>query len=489
MLMTFVMWYAETSRPVQEESLYISGITLERDSGRVMLKQAIRIDEQKRDIRTPKYAQAMAVRATDDEALRDFADAMALEPTNASFSIRYGIYLFQRGLYSSAEDRFRDAAVRRPDNALPVYLRAASIAMVDNGDGALREALELIARANNRGAKLIFPQPLWHSLLPQSGLWYAELSRDIESEVCAPLVQLTERVCVAADRQMKRGPAETAKTWLEQLQILGERLLRSSERQGTPQAIAGTEILMRVLDIQISLDAARNGRESAELGERKANLTQMKRMLDEFENHREGQLETGVMEMSYPLRLAVYGFGLLLLAYTAALIVYRFMRFRKASWTVPHSTIGKTVFITSALVFFLILHTVSSFRAIPSSQEGYVQFLAAAWWAVLGLVVLFGPIYPALMLKSAHEVSRRTGHPDDPVGALKMARRTYRRAYASLVLRYYGVLSGLYLCMQCAWIVSYRMLNSFYPWQIKLLAPGFMQDETEIVNKALALLS
>jgi hypothetical protein len=361
--------------------------------------------------------------------------------------------------------------------------------MVGNGDGALGEAVELIAGANNRGAKLLFPRPLWHSLLPQSGLWYAELSRDIEEKVCAPLLQLTERVCAAADRQIKRGRMESARTWLEQLQILGERLLSASERQGAHQAIAGTEILLRVLEVQIRLDAAGDGRESAELGGRKANLTQMKVMLDEFENERPGQLEAGVQEMTYPLRLAGYGFGILALAYSIALIVYRFLRFRKASWTVPHSTLGKTVFIASALLFLLILHTVGGFRSVPGSQEAYVEILAAAWWAILGLVVLFGPVYPALLLKSADEVSRRTGHPEDPAGVLKLAQRTYRRAYASLVLRYYGVLSGLYLCMLCAWIVSYRILNSFYPWQIKLLAPGFMQGEAELVNRALALLS
>ena len=489
LLMTFVMWYAESSRLAQEESLYLSGVTLERDSGRVMLKQAIRIDEQKHDVRTPKYVQALAVRATDDVALQHYADAMALEPTNSLFAIRYGVRLYQLGSYNAAAQRFRDAAERRTDNALPVYLQAASLALARNNDAALEDAVELVQRANNRGAKLLFPQPLWHSSLPQQGFWYAELSRDIVAETSAILLDLTARLSAAVDQKIKSGQTENTNNWLQQFEILGTRLANASEPSGTLQALAGTQIQQTILESQIRLDAATDSRDSAELGERKAYLNHIKGALDDFENKREDQIQAGVQEMSYPLRLAGYGFGLLTFAYTIALIAYRFMRHRKSSWTVPHSTLGKTVYIVSALLFFIILHTVSSFRAVPGSQEGSIELLAAAWWAVLGLVALFGPFYPAFILKSAEEVSRRTGHPEDALGALKLARRTFRRAYTSLVLRYYGVLSGVYLCTLCAWIISYRIVNSFYPWQIKLLAPGFLQDEIEIVNEALALLS
>lgn len=490
LLMAFMMWFSENFlRYDQEEMLYLSGITLEPDSGRVQLRQAIRIDEQKHDIRTPKYSQALAVREPDDSALAHYTDAMALEPTNSLFAIRYGTHLYSRGRYGAAALRFRDAASRPPGNALPIYLEAASIAMAGSGDARLKDAMELVAGANNRGAKLLFPRPLWHSAFPQEGFWYAQLSREIEDEVCAPLLELTKRVCAAVDKQMASGRTVNAKTWLEQIQILGARLSSASDPQGTRQAIAGTQIQLSVLELQIRLDATAGGRESAELGARKANLTQAERMLNKFESTRDEHIAEGISEMYDPLLLAGCGAGLLAIVYVLALIVYRFMRFRKSSWTMPHSTLGKTVYIASALLFLLILHTISAFQALPGSQEGYIRILAAAWWAALGLVVIFGPVYPALMLKSAEEVSRRTGHPEDLAGALKLARRTYRRAYASLVLRYYGVLSGLYLCTLCAWIISYRILHSFYPWQIKLLAPGFLQDETEIVNKALALLS
>ena len=57
----------------------------------------------------------------------------------------------------------------------------------------------------------------------------------------------------------------------------------------------------------------------------------------------------------------------------------------------------------------------------------------------------------------------------------------------SLVVRYYGILFGLYLCVLSAWILSYRIFTEIYPWQVELIDTGFLQEEVKAVRDALAL--
>ena len=107
---------------------------------------------------------------------------------------------------------------------------------------------------------------------------------------------------------------------------------------------------------------------------------------------------------------------------------------------------------------------------------------------VLGLGLGAGVFYPLSALRGPADVGRETGRLEEMESTLAAARRAYRGAYAALVLRYYGIFCGLLLCSLCVWIVTYRIGTGLYPWQFKVLVPGYMNEETEIVSRALALL-
>ncbi len=488
-LLTFFMWFSERFlRPTQPERLYLSGITQNQDSARVMLQAAIRADQESGETPAAKYTQALAVRQEDDIALQTYAAAWELDPTNSLFAVRYGSRLFLLGDYAQAAEIFSAARGLPPANALPRYLEAAAIARAGNDRDAIREAMVLVSRSNNAGESIIFPKPLWYSGYPETGKQYALLARKIVDESCAPLYDLTRRVVSEVQKQLAVGQTQYAKTWLEQIQLMGRRLVEDSEPKGTLQAIAGITIQHQATLIPSGLEA-REARDLDEsLIETRAKLDAALGPLNEFENTRAETLGRIEQEYLCPLELAWKGIGLLLGAYLLALTSHKILRLRKSAWALPHSTLGKLVLGIGVAALFFLLQLLTALQQIPAAQDEYASTIAAIWWGVVGVLIVFGWLYPAVTLSTPEEVSRKSGRLEEMDHMVRLARHAYRRVYAAMIVRYYGVLGGISMCMICLWAVTYRIMNGLYPWQVNLLSDGLLAEEHKVVEQVLAML-
>ena len=200
-----MMWFTERFlRYEQREYLYLSALTLDRGSDRVMLKQAIKKDAESGDPPTPKYMQALAVREEEDLILAAHEAAYNQDPADAMFALLYGAQLFTAHPEQAAEV-FRAAGESTPRNALATYLEAASVARAGGDEAAFEAAMVLVARANNSGQSLRFPRPRWSSVLPQTGYWYADLSRELVDRVTAPLYEFTRAALEAIDDQIRQS--------------------------------------------------------------------------------------------------------------------------------------------------------------------------------------------------------------------------------------------------------------------------------------------
>lgn len=476
----------------QPESNFLSGITLPRESGRVLLKSAIQLDAETSETPTPKYTQALAVRQENDVALETYGRAHDLDPTNALFSLRYGCRLFLLGRYDEAAAIFQQARSLPPPNALPRYLQAASLAQKSEELSALRDAIVMVSRANNTRDPLVFPRPIWFSGYPQHGTQYALLSREIYTEVCAPLYTLSQHAAATIRRVGQERPLQDARTWLEQIERMGDRLVRDSEPRGTLQAIAGITIQLQALGTLEQL-YAQAGQEPTEAVQtaigRQTKLRQALELLNAFEGSRDDRIAAIVSEYYRPLMLSLLAFLIIAGAYLLARLIHMVLRYRKSSWTVRHSFLGKSVLGFGCGGLFGLLGLFALLQRIPGGQEGYTTAFSSLWWALVAVLIGFGLIYPALRLASPEAVSRKSGRVEEMPDTIRLARQTYRRVYAALVVRYYGILSGAFLCTFCIWVIAYRIVNSLYPWQINLLANGLLGQEQEVVQRVVAFLS
>lgn len=489
-VITVSLWISERFLQFDSaEGNFITSLTHERPSARVFLQQAIKSDATLRDKPTPKYHQALAVRSEHDVILDHMQVGVELDPMNALFRLRYGCRLFIMGYPEAAAEQFREAGSQPQQNALPLYLEAAAIAKAGNGrPEALSEALTKVAMANSRDAALVFPRPIWSREYPTEGIWYSNLSREIQDEICGPLYALSQMVTADVARQIAQNRLQHAGTWLDEIMEMGERLVVRSEPLSTTSAIAGLTIQGQALEVLEKLGSPMNGMSNEALIEKRLRLQQALDMLQGFESQRENRLQREMEMYTRPMTYVVLALAVFVGVHLLGLVVHRAFRFKKSRWTVPHSAIGASVLAIGNITLLLLLGVVMLLQGSPDGTLQGMKIVGLLWYIIVAGLVGFGLLYPAATLKSPQEVSRRSSRLEDMEQTSRLARHSYRRAYASLALRYYGILSGVATCVVCTWIVFYRIIVGLYPWQFKLLTSGLLHDERSIVRDVIELL-
>ena len=493
-LMTFFSGITERwLRYSQAESNFLYGITQPRDSSRVMFQSAIRLDAAASKTPTPKYTQALAVREEDDVALETYQHAFEMDPNSSFFAIRYGNRLYLLGKPNDAAEKYRHARNQPPPNSLPRYLEAAAAARADRSEKGLRDAIVLLSRANNTSDKLVFPKPIWFSGYPQTGTQYSELSRGIYTESCAPLYTLVPQVVRAIESDADLRRSQDAKTWLDQINTMGVRLVtEDTEPIGTLQAIAGVSFQLQAQGMLEKILTESGDQEAEALKaviERQVKLRQALELLNEFETGRDARVAAIVSEYSRPNWLAFETFCVFATAYLFAQALHFVMRYRRTAWALPHSNLAKVVIAAGAIIFLVLLMMTAIVQRLPLGQPWDLGVLSATWWGTTAILLGFGVIYPGLRLSSPEDVSKKSGRLEDMPEVMRLARQAYRRVYAAFVVRYYGILAGVYICTVCVWVLTYRVVNGLYPTQINLLANGLIWQEQEVVRSVIALLS
>ncbi len=491
LMLTALLWIAERFlRYDHAESLYLSALTLPRESSRVMLLSAIRTAERRGEVPPAKYVQALAVRSEEEDSLPVFERAYELDEDDSLFALRFGARVFRDDPARAAEV-FRRAASYPPPNALAAYLEASAIAASGQNETAIHDAMVVVARANNGGDPIIYPRPLWFatSALPQRGPRYAEQSREIPRELAVPLYAFGQQVVAAARNQMAEARMQHTRIWLEQLRTMGQRLARNCEPPGVGQIGVGIYLQQIAIDELRAIAAMEGAEPSEQLIESQVKLREASNMLAGFEESREPRIEADLREYTRPLRAFEWGAAVVIAAYLLVSILYRLTIRRKTLWALQHRPIAIAIWIVGGVLLLLLAHLYTILQSVQGNQNDIMDVLDVVWWVVLGAVLAFGVFYPVFTLKRVEDVSRAAGRPEEMAQLLPQARRAYWRAYASLVARYYGVWTGVFLCTACVWAISYRIFVGLYPWQIHVLATGLLEAERELAQQVIGLLS
>jgi len=490
LLLAAMLWFSEYYlRYDDAERLYIAAVTQYPESGRVLLRSAVKIDGERRKSPTPKYMAALAEQEDEDQVLPAYEKAYKLDPNNSQLAIRYGVQLFIGGQFKEARERFREAGAQPPRNALPGYLEAAALQWSTPGPSDLAESLALVARTNSRGDSVTFPRPSWPaSVLPQDGEWYARLRRAMVDACCSPLYRYADLVFARAREDMAKGETQYWDSWLMTVQDMARRVMASPDL-GSVQAIAGAQIQLEALELRIRLQETAGGAPEAGLVEQTVKLRSALERIADFERSRDGRIERDRQSYVFPLRLASFSTVGLCAFYAFVYAVCKLLGVGRRSWTIPHP-LGIRLFLAAGSLFFFAMLCVLSFFTRDGGLNGVTQMSATlVWLGALLAFVLVGAIYPSSRLPRPSIAVRATPTMADPRECLRQARKARRVAGIALIRRYCGILTGGYLCALALWVVAFRVVVSLYPWQIKLLTTGLSAQEANVVREVLALFS
>ncbi len=453
------------------ERLYRMALTLENESARAILRNAVRIDQTRQETQSPKYVEALAAIEEDDLVLSRYAEAYRLNPESQPLAINYGCRLFLKGQYKEARERFREAGLRAPRNVLPRYLEAAALAAGSTEAASFDEAMTLLARTNNSSDALMFPKPLWHASLPTGGKWYAKLRRDIVDQCCAPLYQLKSLLIRGARADIDAGRVQDWDPRLASLQTLGERLAAATaspeSNAALPAAEAGIQFQLDAIELRKRIAQMLRGAPDAALIERQVKLEAALTPLRAFLLDREQRIEADGRGYALPWRICLSSFLALSAAYALSFLLTRLTDRRRRNWATPHPRSGKIILASGVLLFLLVLVLASVLQGYAILLGRVPDLLVWAWDAVLALYVAGGLLYPRLSLAASG--------------------RSWATS-AAMLRRYYGLMLGGFICVVSLWVLGYAFAKGVYPMQLKLLVTGLGQEELAVLKQVGELL-
>lgn len=270
---------------------------------------------------------------------------------------------------------------------------------------------------------------------------------------------------------------------------------------GTLQMTAGLHVQLRAIEQREAAGALEEGAANPELAARQATLKSALAQVNEFENQRDALIAADKARFKLPLSLIWQATALLALIYCFACLLAKVAHVRRQAWSIPHSPLARHVLIAGNILLLLLLFTATVLQQFkPGSSQlndaasyktiaGF-GIVAIGWWTVLGVMLAFGPVYPALGLPRVHTVLRSRGIAPEAQEATELRRQAaqaWRTAYCCLLRRYCGLLLGVFLCALSFWVIVYRILFSLYPWQVELLTTGLGQDEIRVIRQVMAV--
>jgi hypothetical protein len=505
----------------QPERLYTVALTQQDESSsRVFLRQAVLQDKQTQEVRTPKYLEALAPREEEDKILPTYKQAFELDKTNPVLAINYGCRLLEAGTVQDAAEKFDVAAQADRTNALPLYLKAMAQPGVYDSPAELSESIALIAQANATGRRVLFPRPLWSSMLPFRGREYARLCRESVDDCSKPVYKYLTVVMNRADEDIQAGRTQYWDAWLQTLQIMGERIAMGALPTGNDEQPRAGGALQAQLGITVQLDAIekrlaivqmRGAPPNADLAARKAKLEAALQPLIDFENSRDERIERD--RSGYLLPGEMFAKALLgtFIAYLIARIAWNRRGRRivvshaendevdavaKAAppeagmdpeLTIRHTPLAKAVLVGGAAALLVTLFVLLGLQVGPANERAWIPVLSFVWTLELLVLLGFGLLYPRLALPAAAKAAaNHAGGLEQEEETLRLARLHRRRAAYCLRYRYYGILLGLILTVFSVWTVGYRVVTDLYPWQTPLLTTGLIEEEASAVNTSLS---
>ncbi|NLV45556.1 MAG: hypothetical protein GXY07_13785 [Candidatus Hydrogenedentes bacterium] len=491
--LTLMLWFVEGYlRYDRSETQYRMALTLHPAQARPILRTVVRRETGPAKVPPSLYLEALAQVEEPDNMLDTYARAYQVNPNNASLVINYGCMLYFDGQHEEARERFREAGVNPPRNALPRYLEAAALAATLEPEADLSDLVALLTRANSSGDPVLFPDPLWHVSLPKRGARYNKLRRDTAERMATPLLHCCNLITGRARQSLERGELMDWDNWLEKVQYMGMRLMGGREDDSPPTMIqmnTALQIQHQALVLRGEWSKLSGGVLDPEINNAILRVNEALAGIAAFEERRQPVLAQYRESALTPLMLAVKTGLLLFVLYSISLVLHKAGSGGKRVRALPHVWAGKLVPVVGFASLLAVLFYLSARHHLGMVGE----FDASApyvWSFVLGVMLLLGLLYPMIQARAGlyQEVlpARTEGPPDTADGLEKAPALTVRRyigVYGCLLRRYMGVLCGGFMVIICLWCISHRVVLGTYPFQMELLTTGLEKESAVLISE------
>ncbi len=477
---TVALWFAENYlRYERSETQFIMSLTLQQESARPILRDVVNDHAKEGKEVNAAYIEELASIEEEGFVLTRYQEAYARNPSSWSLVLNYGTRLFLEGQYVEARERFREAGVQDPENALPRYLEAATLAISSEQESDLGEALAIIARTNISGSPVRFPEPVWHSSLPRRGDWYQDKQAEIVDRCCAPLYRF-KNVMEARARTEAVDNAYEWGDWLEAVAAMGERLASGGAPQlHMGQVVAGIQLQLDVISLETWL-AGQTGKEPApEWAEREKALRAQLDALNVAEQERNDKVQQMKALLWQPLgRLSETG-ALLALGIVFMTLLGRLLGARQFGREFAPPPWALAIPVVLGIVFLGIL-TAYPTAVWPVGNMSLALVLGLAWYLVAGVGILLGVLLPLRFLPSAERIAQGALPAKKPPAPWKLRLGTW----LNLVQRLWEDQFAALVFAGCVWFLLSRALLGVYPIQLALLLPGFEESTQQLLRAA-----
>lgn len=491
----FTLWFAEGYlRFDRAETQYRMSLTLHEASARPVLRNVVKRDAEMNDAPSAKYVEALAAVEEPDMVLEVHEQAMRLNPRSSFLIINYGCALFLADRPAEARERFREASLHPPRNALPRYLEAAALlASMGEGDD-LSEVIALVARANSGMDPVVFPKPLWHATLPESGRWHAKLARNLVGRCLAPLYRLNNTVMLRAEGEIADNDFRDWDAWLAETGAMGRRIAgnpgAADADLGAAQAVAGLRMQLDALLLRRRIaDAQQNAEAVAEMDAQRDSLQAAMDRLTQFENRREDLIEAHAGRLFRPLPDIAAVLGLFLGLYLLLQLLCKFLAASRDAKSLAHLPAGRAVHTLSILVWLFLLTSFTWSGRLEASPESGLLAERLFWYWTILLLCLVSLISSWQMRRCPRDIME--GLLAGGNSAASPARKRINRIglFLGLERRGLGTALGVLLCALSLWVVGHRLVTGLYPFQLTLLTTGLEAQEAELVREILRALA
>ncbi len=500
----------EQLRHSAPENQYRNGLTMHENSGRVMLRQAVRMLENDEKPIPLLYLQALAQREQEDMILETFERAFTMAPTDAMLNMRYGAHLFYFDQFSMARDRFADAALHSPKNALPLYQQAAAIAVGVPDHSAIPAAFEIMRRVDPTVQSITFPPVLWSPNLPRDSKGYQHWVAVGADRQCAPLIALARRTLNNLELLVAEHSAETAAEYVALLEQMARQVYRA-EDLNAGSATAALAIEIDCLNARVDLAAQYDTLVPTDASVRLAKLRDAVTAVSTFNTSRDDLMNAQQRWLVLPMYRILEALFLISVLYVVVFWIYMIRKLLSgvepaapsaialilllsipsilmaplaapiisllsisSPWTLRTPTWVRVPLILGPVIMLVIMFWFTIVEPASVDVDGPLARANAMWRILFLLVSLWAIITPYFWLPSVREV--------EPDAEKRKPLRALRRwAAAALSLRQLGFVAGLLIIAFSVWGVGTRLLSGTYPHKYELIVSGHLEQENQIL--------
>lgn len=482
---TVSLWFTDNYLKYELiENKYKIAVSLEKESARPIMRNVVqeiqkRIKNNEYSFQDLQYMEFLASIEEGDEVLRLYEHLYTLNNQNSQFLIRLGCREYLSGYYEKAKKYFEEASNLVHSNSLPTYL-ISSAELKLSPDLYFEKIIANIIRENHTNNLLIFPEPFWHTSLPTCSYAHYLRKKEIYEKVSSPFYELCYGITnylMNIGKENTPYPSSKVKTVLEELYLMGEKIAK--------RTVLGDSYLSSI-PLHLSLTIQRHAiyyyeNIKGKIGIQSDLLESKKNKIDELSKNID-LLSSLNYEREKVFEKSKNNLFFLLLTITFTIFALLFIYFIVKILNLYISKVKYTAIMPQNIILSLLLTTIWGFLIISAlfllSPNNLISFLSNTDYTSLLKGSLLSNITISILVSILLLILEKQSQKFKGETSNKNLIHSFTIYFESVVFYQLCILIiGISI-----WVLGFRLLYSFYPYQLNLIPDLLKEKELYLVQ-------